>query len=76
MTKYRVVKIVSLPQGQSAEFYLTLLGYWVQDKKDACDYNEQIATDTVERLNKKADKHYCNDMSGKFQVTSYLKEEI
>ena len=76
MTRFRIVKIVSLPHGQSAEFYLTLLGYWVQDKIHACDFSEELADMTVEHLNKKADKHYCNDMSGKFQVTTYLKEEI
>ena len=76
MTRYRIVKIVSLPHGQSAEFYLTLLGYWVQNKKDACDFNEEFADTTVERLNKKADKHYCEDTSGKFQITTYLREEI
>lgn len=73
---FRIIKVVSLPQGQSAEFYLTQLGYWVQDKKDACGYGELVAIDTVERLNKKADKHYCNSMSGKFQITTYLMEEI
>ena len=73
---FRIIKIVSLPHGQSAEFYLTLLGYWVQDKKDACSYGELVAYATVERLNKKADKHYCNDISGKFQITTYLMEEI
>ena len=73
---FHIVKIVSLPQGQSAEFYLTLLGYWVQDKKDACSYGELVAHSTVERLNKKADRHYCNYMSGKFQITTYLMEEI
>jgi hypothetical protein len=73
---FRIIKIVSLPHGQSAEFYLTLLGYWAQDKKDACSYGELVAHATVERLNKKADKHYCNDMSGKFQITTYLKEEV
>lgn len=73
---FHIVKIVSLPHGQSAEFYLTLLGYWVQDKKDACRYGELVANDTVERLNKKADRHYCNDMSGKYQITTYLKEEV
>jgi hypothetical protein len=73
---FRIVKIVSLPQGQSAEFYLTQLGYWVQDKKDAAKFGELVAYSSVARLNKKADKHYCNDMSGKFQITTYLMEEI
>lgn len=73
---FRIVKIVSLPQGQSAEFYLTQLGYWVQDVKNAANFGELVAHNNVERLNKKADKHYCNDMSGKFQITTYLMEEI
>lgn len=76
MTRFRIVKIVSLPNCQSAEFYLTLLGYWVHDKKDACDFCEELADMTVERLNKKADKHYCNGIVGYTQVTTYLKEEI
>ena len=74
--RYRIVKLVSLPEGHSAEFYLTLRGGWVADKNSACDYNEWLANDTVERLNKKADRHYCNTLLGTYQITTYFKEEI
>lgn len=73
---FRIIKIVSLPQGQSAEFYLTQLGYWVQDVKNAANFGELAAIGKVEQFNKKADKHYCNNMLGKFQITTYLMEEI
>ena len=72
---FRIVKLVTVYNNPTVEYYLTLLGFWVTDIKEACIYNnEKLVDETVERLNKKADKHYCNGNT--YQVTQYIKEKV
>jgi hypothetical protein len=72
---FRIVKLVTVYNNPTVEYYLTLTGCWITDVEKACVFkNENLVDETVERLNKKADKHYCNGNT--YQITTYIKEKI